>query len=52
MGEVAEALGLSRAGVTSTINRLVADGLVLRERGGRRTGGCCTRGSPRPAATG
>jgi DNA-binding MarR family transcriptional regulator len=33
MGEVAEALGLSRAGVTSTVNRLVADGLVLRERG-------------------
>ncbi len=34
MGELAEALGLSRAGVTSTVNRLVADGLVLRERGG------------------
>jgi DNA-binding MarR family transcriptional regulator len=34
MGEVADALGLSRPGVTSTINRLVADGLVLRERGG------------------
>ena len=34
MGEVAEAVGLSRAGVTSTINRLVADGLVLRERAG------------------
>jgi DNA-binding MarR family transcriptional regulator len=34
MGEVAEALGLSRPGVTNTINRLVADGLVLRERGG------------------
>ncbi len=33
MGEVAEAVGLSRPGVTSTINRLVADGLVLRERG-------------------
>jgi DNA-binding MarR family transcriptional regulator len=33
MGEVAEALGLSRPGVTSTVNRLVADGLVLRERG-------------------
>jgi DNA-binding MarR family transcriptional regulator len=32
MGEVAEAIGLSRAGVTSTVNRLVADGLVLRER--------------------
>ncbi|UOY00163.1 MarR family winged helix-turn-helix transcriptional regulator [Blastococcus sp. PRF04-17] len=34
MGEVADAVGLSRAGVTSTINRLVADGLVLRERAG------------------
>ncbi|MCV2491101.1 MarR family transcriptional regulator [Geodermatophilus sp. YIM 151500] len=34
MGEVAEALGLSRPGVTSTVTRLVADGLVLRERGG------------------
>ena len=34
MGEVADALGLSRPGVTSTVNRLVADGLVLRERGG------------------
>lgn len=33
MGEVAEATGLSRAGVTSTVNRLVAEGLVLRERG-------------------
>jgi DNA-binding MarR family transcriptional regulator len=33
MGEVAEALGLSRPGVTSTVSRLVADGLVLRERG-------------------
>src|SRR4051812_47077082 len=33
MGELAEALGLSRPGVTSTVNRLVADGLVLRERG-------------------
>jgi DNA-binding MarR family transcriptional regulator len=32
MGEVAEALGLSRPGVTSTMNRLVADGLVIRER--------------------
>lgn len=32
MGEVAEALGLSRAGVTSTVTRLVADGLVTRER--------------------
>ena len=34
MGEVADAIGLSRAGVTSTVDRLVADGLVLRERGG------------------
>ena len=34
MGEVAEALGISRPGVTSTVNRLVADGLVRRERGG------------------
>ena len=34
MGEVAEALGLSRPGVTSTVNRLVADGLVVRERAG------------------
>ena len=34
MGEVAEAIGLSRAGVTSTVNRLVADGLVIRERAG------------------
>ncbi|NYJ05910.1 MarR family winged helix-turn-helix transcriptional regulator [Petropleomorpha daqingensis] len=32
MGEVADALGMSRAAVTSTINRLVADGLVVRER--------------------
>ncbi|MGY1805952.1 MarR family winged helix-turn-helix transcriptional regulator [Blastococcus sp. SYSU D00669] len=32
MGEVAEALGLSRPGVTSTINRLVTEGLVVRER--------------------
>jgi DNA-binding MarR family transcriptional regulator len=32
MGEVAEAVGLSRPGVTSTINRLVTDGLVIRER--------------------
>jgi DNA-binding MarR family transcriptional regulator len=34
MGEVADAIGLSRAGVTSTIDRLLAEGLVLRERGG------------------
>jgi DNA-binding MarR family transcriptional regulator len=33
MGEVAEAVGLSRPGVTSTVDRLVTDGLVLRERG-------------------
>src|SRR3954468_7439420 len=32
MGEVAEAVGLSRPGVTSTVNRLVAEGLVVRER--------------------
>jgi DNA-binding MarR family transcriptional regulator len=32
MGDVADAIGLSRAGVTSTVNRLVAEGLVLRER--------------------
>ena len=34
MGELAEALGLSRPGVTNTVDRLVAEGLVLRERGG------------------
>jgi DNA-binding MarR family transcriptional regulator len=34
MGEVAESLGLSRPGVTSTVSRLVADGLVRRERVG------------------
>ncbi len=34
MGEVAESLGLSRPGVTSTVNRLVAEGLVRRERVG------------------
>jgi DNA-binding MarR family transcriptional regulator len=33
MSQVAEAVGLSPAGVTSTVDRLVADGLVLRERG-------------------
>jgi DNA-binding MarR family transcriptional regulator len=32
MGEVADALGMSRAAVTSTINRLVTEGLVVRER--------------------
>jgi DNA-binding MarR family transcriptional regulator len=34
MGEVAEAVGLSRPGVTSTVGRLVAEGLVVRERAG------------------
>jgi DNA-binding MarR family transcriptional regulator len=34
MGEVADAVGLSRPGVTSTVNRLVEEGLVLRERHG------------------
>jgi DNA-binding MarR family transcriptional regulator len=34
MGDVAEAIGLSRPGVTSTVGRLVADGLVTRERAG------------------
>jgi DNA-binding MarR family transcriptional regulator len=33
MSEVADALGLSRPEVTSAVDRLVADGLVLRERG-------------------
>jgi len=33
MGDVADAVGLSRPGVTSTISRLVAQGLVVRERG-------------------
>jgi DNA-binding MarR family transcriptional regulator len=33
MSQVAEAVGLSPAGVTSTVDRLVAEGLVLRERG-------------------
>jgi DNA-binding MarR family transcriptional regulator len=33
MGEVADALGLSRPGVTSTVTRLVGEGLVIRERG-------------------
>ena len=59
MGEVAEALGLSRAGVTSTVNRLVADGLVLRERGGgdrrllhaRLTAGGPASGSTQAART-
>ncbi len=34
MGELADALGLSRPGVTSTVNRLVGEGLALRERVG------------------
>lgn len=34
MGQLADALGLSRPGVTSTVSRLVRDGLVLRERFG------------------
>jgi DNA-binding MarR family transcriptional regulator len=34
MGQLADALGLSRPGVNSTVNRLVVDGLVLRERAG------------------
>jgi DNA-binding MarR family transcriptional regulator len=33
MSDVADAVGLSRPGVTSTISRLVAQGLVIRERG-------------------
>ena len=33
MGDLAEAVGLSRPGITSTVNRLVEDGLVTRERG-------------------
>jgi DNA-binding MarR family transcriptional regulator len=32
MGDLAEAVGLSRPGITSTVNRLVDDGLVTRER--------------------
>jgi DNA-binding MarR family transcriptional regulator len=32
MGDLAEAVGLSRPGITSTVNRLVEDGLVTRER--------------------
>jgi DNA-binding MarR family transcriptional regulator len=34
MGQVADAVGLSRPGVTSTVSRLVAEGLVVRERAG------------------
>ena len=32
MGDLADAVGLSRPGITSTVNRLVDDGLVTRER--------------------
>jgi DNA-binding MarR family transcriptional regulator len=32
MGDLAEAVGLSRPGITSTVNRLVEQGLVTRER--------------------
>ena len=32
MGDLAEAVGLSRPGITSTVNRLVDEGLVIRER--------------------
>ncbi|SDY42292.1 DNA-binding transcriptional regulator, MarR family [Modestobacter sp. DSM 44400] len=32
MSDLAEAVGLSRPGITSTVNRLVEDGLVSRER--------------------
>lgn len=35
MGELSEALGISRPGITSTVSRLVADGLVERVRGGQ-----------------
>jgi DNA-binding MarR family transcriptional regulator len=34
MGDLAEAVGLSRPGITSTVNRLVDEGLVTRERHG------------------
>ena len=34
MGDLAEAVGLSRPGITSTVNRLVEEGLVTRERHG------------------
>lgn len=34
MSDLAEAVGLSRPGITSTVTRLVTDGLVTRERGG------------------
>lgn len=34
MGDLADAVGLSRPGITSTVNRLVEDGLVTRERQG------------------
>lgn len=35
MGQLGDAIGLSPAGVTSTVSRLVAEGLVVRERAGR-----------------
>jgi DNA-binding MarR family transcriptional regulator len=34
MGDLAEAVGLSRPGITSTVTRLVEEGLVVRERRG------------------
>jgi DNA-binding MarR family transcriptional regulator len=34
MGDLAEAVGLSRPGITSTVSRLVDEGLVTRERHG------------------
>ena len=34
MGDLAEAVGLSRPGITSTVSRLVDEGLVTRERAG------------------
>jgi DNA-binding MarR family transcriptional regulator len=34
MSDLADAVGLSRPGITSTVNRLVDEGLVTRERGG------------------
>jgi DNA-binding MarR family transcriptional regulator len=34
MSDLAEAVGLSRPGITSTVNRLVEEGLVTRGRGG------------------
>ncbi len=34
MSDLADAVGLSRPGITSTVSRLVEEGLVVRERGG------------------